>query len=153
MAHESNLKLIGQVVSQVLEEAAYLVTEESGSELPPWTDHSLLQARLSYTCETSGTLHLVVRPALATEIAANMMGVDLDDAQASAYAEDALGETLNMVGGALLEAWFGDHPELRPEIPQVEVTTAEQVAEQTQNQYRVTLRTDSGDWLVASTSA
>jgi hypothetical protein len=150
---ETDLNLIGRVVSQILEEAAFMVTEESGPELPPWTDHSLLQARLRYTCETSGTLHLVVRPALATEIAANMMGIDLNDTQASAYAEDALGETLNMVGGTLLEAWFGDHPDLQPEIPQVVVTTAEQVAEQTRDQFRVTLRTDGGDWLLAASNA
>lgn len=141
---------VGAVISQTLEEAAFLITEPITDQLPSWPSRSLLQARLSLSgSKVSGTLFLICSARLAVEMAANMMGIEPSEEQAAGAAMDALGEVLNMVAGALCEQLF-DEQAVEVGIPQVEVTTGELAKSSAEQLTVVSLQSDDGDWLLAA---
>lgn len=110
-----------QVVGRVLEETAYLFTDEiEDSEIPSTESWDAEGVKLFFT-EHNGTrcgaVHLWVTKGFASLAASNMLGIDEDDAQASEKGMDALREILNVILGNLLTEVYGEEPVFDINLP------------------------------------
>jgi hypothetical protein len=66
--------LLTEVLGEVLQEAAYVFAEPA-EEPAAWTA-PVVSAEIAFESLKGGTLRLTAAPAVAAEIAANMLGVD-----------------------------------------------------------------------------
>jgi hypothetical protein len=112
-------EMLLEVTSQTLEEAAFVFAEPAVALLP-WPDE-IVEADLSFSGPKDGRMLLAAPPELARELAASLMGTDVDDPLVQAEGVEAIGEMLNIICGALLEAWFGADTVCRLESPKVQV--------------------------------
>jgi hypothetical protein len=105
MPDELDPATLERVLSQILEDAAFLFTEPAppGSPCPV----PLYEATLAFTAPRPGKLTLRAGPELGAEAAANLLGLDASEDEAKQNAGPALGELLNMVAGLLMKEWFG----------------------------------------------
>ena len=105
---ELTIELLQEVTGQILEEAAFVFSEQEESEWPP--GESIFQASIPFTGEFDGTMTVAAGEAFVSSLAANLLGLDFGDEATPSQGKDAIGEILNIVGGALLGRWFGsDH--------------------------------------------
>lgn len=107
--------IIDEVFCEVLERFTFMFAEkaEERDVLAPQGD--LAAARITFTGAAAGTLLLAAPLDVATEMAANVLGVDPDDEFASMRGADTLGEVLNMTCGHLATALDADGAtDLRP---------------------------------------
>lgn len=100
MSVELSTNLVSEITARTLMEAAFIMAEPL-LEAPPLRG-DLLSARISFSASRSGKITIIMGRQLATTLAANLLGLEPDDEEASSRGGDALGELLNMVGGALL---------------------------------------------------
>jgi len=98
-------ELVQQVVAQVLEECAFLCTEQSAA--PVTWPAQITRATLQFSGPRSGRIELSATRELTLAIAADMLGVDLEDPDVGKLADGALAELTNVVTGALMAKLFG----------------------------------------------
>lgn len=100
---------LGEVAFNVLEEAAFLAPEPVEEGVLFECDGVIAElAFLGPEPGQKGALALIVSGELAAHLAANLLGVDPEDPDAEKQAGDAVGEILNMIGGRVMQVWFGD---------------------------------------------
>jgi len=101
---------LGGVFADILARLAFMFGEPAaGDELSPPAGGALC-AEMAFRGPRRGTLALAAPPALAGELAANVLGLEPDDVTAAAGAADALQELLNVTCGHVLTALAGDEP-------------------------------------------
>lgn len=110
-----------QVVGRVLEETAYLFTDEiEECDIPDVQEWEAEGVKLFFT-EHNGTrcgaVHLWVTKGFASLAASNMLGIDEDDEQAIEKGMDALREILNVILGNLLTEVYGEEPVFDINLP------------------------------------
>ncbi len=115
---EPSPELVRQVAAQVLEECAFLCTEPSSQ--PVVWPAEVTRATLEFRGPRTGRVELSAARELTMAIAADMLGVDLEDAEASKLADGALAEITNVVTGALVAKLFGTESLYELGIPVVE---------------------------------
>jgi len=98
--------------SNVLEQFALVYGAPAGSELPALSaeDGEVLQAHMTFSGRERGAMTLMAPFSLCREMAANALGVDVEDSRAGESAADVLGEVLNMTCGLLVMAREPDRP-------------------------------------------
>lgn len=95
-----------RTTARLLEESAFIFTEpDEESPLPPTP---VLEAVLPFSGAGQGCLLAAMPAPLGAQLAANLMGVDAEDREASNLASEGLCEMMNMVAGWLLREWFGE---------------------------------------------
>lgn len=106
--HTDHRGILSEVLRQVLERFAFMFSElVPREELPPTeSEHRL--AEMSFTGRVSGSLAMAVPKEMCQEIAANVLGIEADDALAIKDAEDALKEVLNLTCGQVLTSIAGE---------------------------------------------
>jgi CheY-specific phosphatase CheX len=109
--------VLARTLSQVLEEAAFLFAEATPA--PPPLGGAVLEARLSFMGDHEGELVLAAPPELCATLAANLLGEDEGGAAATGDDEDAVGELLNMVAGAVLVELYGPDARCLLGLPRV----------------------------------
>lgn len=97
-------EVLRRSLANVLEEAAFVFTEPTDGPSP--AAQEALIARLAFRGDHVGELWLVVPEELGWTLAANMLGIE-DRSEARAASVDATGELLNILGGVLVEACWG----------------------------------------------
>jgi hypothetical protein len=103
------VELLSQVTSQVLEEAAFLFLEPA--DRPPPFVGELLEGRIRFRGPGGeGELLLATTAEVSESLAANLLGLEPGAEDTAAQARDALGEIVNIIGGALIEQLFGSAP-------------------------------------------
>ena len=122
MSVELESQLLAEVVGQTLEDATFTFTEVTGNAAP--FDGDVIEARLGYDGPASGEIRLASGTAFADALAANLLGVEPDSAEAASRGAEAIGEMLNMVCGVLLVRWFGHEVACRLGLPMVRVVPA-----------------------------
>lgn len=144
MSNKLDLDVMGETVVEVLQEAAFVFAEPMEEAT---TDHSSkLVAKLDFTGPSSGQMFLTCSRNLATDFAANLLGIEPDDPEAESKGGDAVGEMLNIVGGALLARWFGVSGEFEMGVPNVTELGVNDAAGEIVNASLVLpLITDEGD--------
>lgn len=124
-------KAVYEVSSRVFEDMAFVFTELD--EKPaPW-EEDLVAAELTFTGEHKGKLMLITYSELCLELAANLLGIELDDPEADEKSLDALGELLNVIGGILMEKIFGKNQNHQLGVPSMKKITQKELLEQGDN--------------------
>ncbi|MBI5537698.1 MAG: chemotaxis protein CheX [Deltaproteobacteria bacterium] len=90
---------LAEIAQEILEDAAFVFAEPA--EVEPPGDGAIFVSRIHVAGQGSGSVLLAVEPAVAREIAANLLALDPADPEAAAKSADAVGEVLNMISGAL----------------------------------------------------
>ncbi len=93
------------ILSDVLGELAFLVSDDETVELP--ADTLWLHCTVAYRGPLSGTLECWCTPAFATQLSANLLGLEADDGAVQVRAADAVRELMNVLCGQLITAWHG----------------------------------------------
>ncbi len=120
MTNPDYTALLNQVFSQVAQELAFMFTEPAEDEVLPAVGPSFVLARMTFTGPINGKLAIAVPEDMCPEIAANVLGVDLDDDTMTVEPEDALKELLNVTCGNLLTAMAGEQPIFDLTVPAVQ---------------------------------
>lgn len=107
-------ELLGEVTARILEEAAFVFTQQT--ESPPDFEGDVVESRIGLSGPVHGEVLIASSAQFAHDLAANLLGVDPDDDTARANRLDALGEILNIIGGALLEE-LSSQAQATPEHP------------------------------------
>jgi len=123
MAAEALRELLSAVLRRTLEEAAFVFAEPGGEAAA--RGEPLVEARLAYSAAHEGELALAAPLSLAETFARNLLGEEEGSPVAPSTSEDAVGELLNMVAGALAVELFGDARPCRLGLPRVRRLTAD----------------------------
>jgi CheY-specific phosphatase CheX len=119
MSNHESIAQTHQVIEQVLEDAAFIFTEELDKETTP--DPASWECRgvsLGFEGTPSGSVHVWADNGFMRFAAANMLGIDTDDPYAEGKGIDALKELLNMVVGNYLTEVYGSTKVFELGIPQ-----------------------------------
>ncbi len=119
MSSKFNEELLVSVASQVFEEAAFIFSDPV--DQPPPFDSPVVMAMMNFEGPESGRLVLAASYKFATELAANLLGVDLDDPELKDKAAGAIGEMLNMISGVMTAQAFGDEVLVKFSVPDLKV--------------------------------
>ena len=123
MQGELSPALLESILSRTIEEAAYVYFEPP--EALPELEGPVVEATLRYAGDHAGELRLAVSEDFASTLAANMLGEEEGGASVTGDDEDAVGELLNMIAGAVALEAFGRHGRVALGLPRVErVSTA-----------------------------
>ncbi|HET6412258.1 MAG TPA: hypothetical protein VFG53_09375 [Anaeromyxobacter sp.] len=101
---EPTPEFLTELLGSVLEDSAFLLAEPV--EERPRFEGSVLLARIAFESMRGGTLRLLTTPEAATEIAANMLGIEPGE-EARSSGRAAVSELLNVLGGSFLIRYFG----------------------------------------------
>jgi len=115
MSSQVTADVLAEVAASVLEDAAFVFTERAPG--PTAWSETAVAAEIGYGGPEEGELVLVTSPPLAAQLAANMLGVELDDPEVAERAADAVREMLNVVAGALMARVFGTSVVCHLEVP------------------------------------
>jgi len=137
---------LGPSLVKILEEAAFVFTSViSGPQTH--TDDTLFLAELKIGTDPSIHLLLATSPRFSEELTANMLGIEPGDVQAKTLAADAMRELVNVVGGLLIERWFGHSSTLAITVPEVASATLSQLLTRVGAEQVTTLVAMSGEHL------
>ena len=117
MPGEVSAELLASVLARTLEEAAFVFLEPSDGAWDPAAP--ILEATLEYAAGHRAELRLAVPVAFAATLAANMLGEEEGGADLTGDDEDAIGELLNMMAGAIAAQLFGRQARCTLGIPRV----------------------------------
>lgn len=131
-----------EVAASVLEDVAFVFVERSPAP-PPWSG-DVLVAKLAYSGPEDGVLAVTASPALAARFAANMLGVEPDDPEATAGTRDAVGEMVNVIVGSMVARVFGTAELCQLGVPRVVLAPAPDAS---RSICAVALVTDEGERL------
>lgn len=109
---------LAAVAAEVLGELAFMVAEDDPGAARP-AGAAWLEGTISYRGPVGGALSLWCPQALATRLAANLLGLEADAGSARVRAADALGEFLNVLCGQLVTAWHGRQAVFNLALPAV----------------------------------
>ena len=144
MPNDMTAEALGQVVITMLQDAAFVFAEPAESN--EREEENVLMARLDFNGPSSGEMVLSCSRTLAADLAANLLGIEPDDPDAIQRGSDALGEMLNIVGGAVLANWFGVDADFEMGVPDVTILDAGAYRAETANaKMLLPLETDEGD--------
>jgi len=108
MADGRLAEILTRATAQLLEQAAFLFTDVTDEE-PRWAPE-VVEARIHIAAARPAALSVIVSKRLAVTLTAELLGLEPDDDDAEARAEDALGEVLNMLAGFVADAALGGDP-------------------------------------------
>lgn len=135
--------LLVRVTARVLEESAFLFVDVADD--PPPFEGELLEAQLDFSGSQSGTLMLSATSDFGQHLAANLLGIEPDELASQAHGSDALSEMLNILSGAVLEAFLGSTDICQCSVPRiVSVSPTEHDQHQKRAAQCVSLISDEG---------
>ncbi len=107
MLENNYARALSESFIDVMERMAFLfAVPASGNDVTAQAG-DFLQADIDFVGPLQGRLKMTAPQSLCVELAANMLGIEPDDAEAQRTSGDALKETLNIVCGKFLTASFG----------------------------------------------
>ena len=113
-----------ETLNFTLEEAFFVFTEEV-HENPDWEDEVLV-AELGFKGPQDGLLVLATSSGFASELHANLMGVEIDDPSVQSQGGEMVAETLNMISGKLVQDLF-DGANVELGLPQLSTGSLEDI--------------------------
>jgi CheY-specific phosphatase CheX len=105
------------VVTDVLGDLAFMVTDDQQPE--PVSHSGWLEAGVDYYGPASGTLRCWCTRAFARQLAATLLGIEPEEGEALAAAEDAVREFMNVLCGQVVTTWHGTESVFNLSIPSV----------------------------------
>ncbi len=108
---------VDAVLGPVLETFAYVYPEPIEAADAPEPGEHLLRATITFSGAASGTMSISAPADLCTELAANILGTDINDPDARQRGADTLGEIANIAAGHLATHVEPDvHTDLHPPV-------------------------------------
>lgn len=111
---ESTSELLHRVASQVLEDAAFLLTEAGEGET---LNGRVQNATVAFSGPQQGLVRISASEELLRQLTADMLGVEPDDESAAEQTSSALAELTNILAGALVAELFGTSTLCRLGVP------------------------------------
>ena len=108
---------LATVLTDVLGNLAFMVSDDDSVEPPPGT--VWLKCEINYHGPVSAALTCWCTRDFAIQLAANLLGIEADEGDAQAAAEDAVREFMNVLCGQLVTAWYGTTDVYSLSIPAV----------------------------------
>lgn len=137
MNDHTHKDVLRAVVSRVLEQAAFIFTDESidTPKIDPYA-MQFVRVSLDYTGAHSGRVMLIVPIDVCGEFAVNMLGCDPADCASKESQVDAGKEIANMVSGQLLTELYGNQAVINLSAPEsAELSPDEFFATLDRNEY------------------
>jgi len=112
-------EILSKIFCNMLEKLTFMFGElvERDELLPQGVDY--VQASMTFSGKMSGALSLTVPSFMCTKIAANVLGMEVDDELVMARGTDALREVLNVTCGNVLTAIAGQEPIFNLTVPTI----------------------------------
>ena len=108
---------MSEVFCDVLEKLAFMFGEPTPKEDLPETAAKYIDVGMTFSGPMEGALALAVPEEMCKEIAANVLGMELEDELVRNQAIDALKEVLNVTCGHVLTSIAGDEPVFDLSVP------------------------------------
>lgn len=108
---------LSAIVADVLGNLAFMVSDEEPNEYPPgavW-----VECTVTYHGPPNGRLSCWCTRDFAIQLAANLLGIEPDESDALAGAEDAVREFMNVLCGQMVSIWHGSTSVFSLSIPTV----------------------------------
>lgn len=115
---EKVVEFFSGALSSVLEEMAFIFTDELSREDIPADPGKSLLVEMGFQGDHSGKISLVAQLPLCHELAVNILGTEEEEVT-DTMASDALKEVLNMACGQFLTSLFGTEPLFDLTVPEV----------------------------------
>jgi chemotaxis protein CheY-P-specific phosphatase CheC len=116
---ESDKELLRDVFAEVVENLAFMFTEEPEEDAMLSAEGGWVCARMNFMGPFTGALALAVPVEMCPEITANVLGLDPEDELVTDQPYDALKELLNVTCGNVLIAMAGEDPVFDLTVPEV----------------------------------
>jgi CheY-specific phosphatase CheX len=114
-----NKDVVSEVFCRVIEQIAFMFAEVADPQVLPSMDQPFVEASMSFDGPLRGRLVMALPRQACSQIAANVLGMEPDDAFVAERAADSLKEILNVTCGHILTSLAGDRPVFDLSIPQV----------------------------------
>lgn len=115
MTLQTNAATLKTIFSDVLAKLAFMFTDDEPIDVAP--GQTWLETTISYHGPVHGGLRFRCTRDFAVLLAANLLGVDPEDNNASTQCEDAVKEFMNIVCGQLVTALHGSEDVYALSIP------------------------------------
>jgi hypothetical protein len=119
---EATPELLTDILGTVLQDSAFMFVEPS-DEPAEWGE-KVFAATLAFESVKGGLLRLTMALPVGVELAANMLGTEIDDPEAEENGRAAVSEILNVIGGAFVTRYFGTKVPSQLGIPRSVLATA-----------------------------
>lgn len=97
----------------IVEQLTFMFGEPAAKSTVLAADDDYVVAHLDFTGDVKGWLSLAVPTGCVAEIAANILGLEVDELDPSSLAPDSLGEVLNVICGHVIMAIAGKNADFR----------------------------------------
>jgi CheY-specific phosphatase CheX len=114
-----NKDVVSEVFCGVIEQIAFLFAKVAEPATLPAMNQPFVQAAMSFDGPLRGRLIMAVPRQACSQIAANVLGMEVDDERVASRADDSLREILNVTCGHILTSLAGDRLVFDLSIPQV----------------------------------
>jgi len=112
--------ILAEVAIAVLEKQAFMFGERSPKDELITEAETFCHASMEFSGPVCGTVGIEAPVEVCAELAANILGVEMDESLSPEDAGDALQELLNVICGQSLTALYGDEPVFDLSIPRLE---------------------------------
>ncbi len=138
--HEVTPELLTDILGTVLQDSAFMFVEPA--EEPAEWGEKVFTATLAFESVKGGVLRLTMALPVGVELAANMLGTEIDDPEAEENGRAAVSEILNVIGGAFVTRFFGTKVPSQLGLPQALMATKPATGRRT---CAALVRAESGD--------
>lgn len=138
--HEVTPELLTDILGTVLQDSAFMFVEPA--EEPAEWGEKVFTATLAFESVKGGMLRLTMALPVGVELAANMLGTELDDPEAEENGRAAVSEILNVLGGAFVTRYFGTKVPSQLGLPQALMASKPATGRRT---CAALVRSESGD--------
>lgn len=115
---DTHLDMLNHAVADVLERFAFMFADPVAQDETPGITEDFHQASISFNGPQLGSITLAASGAFCTQLAANVLGLDLGNITPEA-GDDALKELLNVITGEYLETMAGRDAIFNLSIPSI----------------------------------
>jgi len=118
---ENYTEILYQVLEESLENLAFMFAESIDTNEVAMTDTECTKVSMKFTGDLyNGSLIMIVPSNIASELAANILGIDDSSDDAMDLGDDSLKEVLNVICGRVLTEISGTEPLFDLSIPELE---------------------------------
>jgi len=118
---------LNEVVCNVLEQTAFMFPEPADlKDGISFDEYDFNLAKVSFGGDRTGDVYLIVPTEFCSELAANMLGEDIEESDSGGKQNDALKEILNIIAGQLLTSLFGEKKIFSLSTPEVSELSKEE---------------------------
>jgi hypothetical protein len=137
---EATPELLTDILGTVLQDSAFMFVEPA--EEPAEWGEKVFAATLAFESVKGGVLRLTMALPVGVELAANMLGTEIDDPEAEENGRAAVSEILNVIGGAFVTRHFGTKVPSQLGLPQALMSSKPALGRRT---CAALVRSESGD--------